>query len=163
MMPINSLIKVLVKICEWGVYRMRLENDKEFIEISFDDEYVFKNYIEICLNFTIEGSGWGVVSDHYFTLEAVKTFSENLSLLINNKIDEFHYSDNEPKLIPKPFYWFDIKRVEDGYDTHIKIHDCLMEYIEISEIINLNKLSVIQKEFSEAIESMNNSDVMMRF
>ncbi|MCR5092792.1 MAG: hypothetical protein K6B72_02350 [Lachnospiraceae bacterium] len=138
---------------------MRLEDGTGYISIEFSDRlYHDGEHLEVFLNFSIEGVGWGVVLDHYFSFKAIRAFSENLDRLIKGEEDEFHYSEDDPELIPKPFYWFDIKRKGAVFETHLKIHDCLDDYIEVTENVSAQKLKAFQKEFENALEGRGMGD-----
>ena len=116
---------------------MIFTDNSGFISVEFEnsDLYVPQGYVEICLDFSIVGAGWGVVGGHYFSFKAIENMTYNLKLLLDGKVDEYHISEDDPKLIPKPFYWLDFQRKGDKYLTHIKIHDCLMEYIEVNIVM----------------------------
>ena len=76
-----------------------------------------------------------------------------LRLLLDNKTDELHYSDDCLEFKVKHFYWIDILRKEREYELHIKIHDCLEEYIEFTEMVDTSRIVDIKDEF-EKIQSI---------
>ena len=143
---------------------MVFRDKKGFIRIEFEDSAydVPQGYVEICLDFSLEDVGWGVVGSHYFSISAIENLSENLRFLLDGKVEEYHISEDDPELIPKPFYWLDFQRKGDKYLAHIKIHDCLMEYIEVTETIDKDKLRSIQEECRKAYEDRNNRSNYMK-
>lgn len=136
---------------------MLIKGDEEFIEITFDIvEDGFDDapdgYKEITLDFSMKDVGWGVVGAVYFSDIAINNIYLMFKDILNGKIKEMHYSENSPHLIPKPFYWLDIIREDDEYLVHIKIHDCLEDYIELSEKVNKDRINEYIEEFEKVIE-----------
>ncbi len=140
---------------------MILVDKEEYIEISFvKRSYEDRNYVEICLSFSMEDVGWGV-TEGYFSLSSIKAISDNLDQMIKGIVKECHVVDPLSEAIT-PFYWLDVTRRDDGYDVHLKIHDCLEDYIEITEIVDESKLKSFQiecqkayEEYSRPIETMD--------
>ncbi|MBE5969451.1 MAG: hypothetical protein E7242_04385 [Lachnospiraceae bacterium] len=71
---------------------------------------------------------------------------ENFDKILKRKSNEFHISEDE-------FYWIDIISVSGGFEAHIKIHDCLDDYIELTEIIDESRLRSFKEECKKAYES----------
>ncbi len=129
---------------------MKLLDNNGFIKIEFHElKYDDSQYVEILMYFNLKGIGWGVVGNQYFSLSSIKNIAVNLEQILIGGIPEYHISDNDPDLIPKPFYWIDVSRTDEGYLFHIKIHDCIDDYIEVTEIVTMEKLITIQEEFKE--------------
>ena len=133
---------------------MWLISGEDCLEIRFDvyepGEY---EYVEISFRFEMEKVGWGAVGDSYFSTKAIAEISVALEKISRHEIKEFHYSDIDPHLIPKPFYWLDIERIDDNNTSfYLKIHDCLDDYIDIKEIVTEEKMCEIRDEFKKAAE-----------
>ncbi len=132
---------------------MKCVDEEGFIEIECEHvSYTNRDYVEIFFSFSREEVGNGGVSYVFFSLNAIKAFADNLDLMLKGEADEFHISDYNLDCLDIPFYWFDVKRVEDGFEAHLKINDCLEKYIEITEVIDKSKLTEIQNECQEAYE-----------
>ncbi len=148
---------IICKLFQEERIQMVLEDEKGYISIEFLHlSYSDSKYVEIDFCFNIESVGWGVVGDTYFSLDAIKAFSEQMALIVRGEADQFYYSDNTPYLIPKPFYWFEINRIGHRFKVHLKIHDNLEDYIEVTEIIDLDKLESFQTEFHDAYVKYSN-------
>ena len=75
---------------------MRLENEQGWIEIEFEDFaenatcrrndlFDERNSVEIGINFSIEGIGWGCVGDEYFQTTDIKSLATGTAEVLFSK------------------------------------------------------------------------------
>lgn len=142
---------------------MRIENGDDWINIEFDcyaNEYGFipanlkdvQNSVSIEFDFYVQGVGWGEVEgEHFFTKDILALFKGFASVRSKENI-RFSYSGEFScgSSYDQPFYVFLVDRQGDVITFTLKIHDCLMDYIQVTERMTLSRFEEIVDEFHNA-------------
>ncbi len=138
---------------------MRIENQKEWIEIVFlqyakENKFMTQglidedNCVEILISFDLGDEGWGCAGDEFFYTRDIKALAEGFSRVFFGACNSFTYSAGYPYRGPssEPFYTFYLNREHDQILVSLTIHDCLSEYITVTETMGLSRLESIVRE-----------------
>ena len=142
---------------------MKITNGGDWISIVFDcyaGEAVFvadnlrdiRNSVSVDYNFYLQGTGWGAVEGQYFTTQDILALSQGLASVHSAENASFVYSGEFPfrSSQGEPFYTFLANRRDDEVVLTLRIHDCLLDNIQITERMTLSRFQEIVDEFEDA-------------
>lgn len=142
---------------------MRLQSQEGWIEIEFSCyaqdsiDYLtglfdVQNAVEIGFDYELADIGWGSVGYEYFIARDIKAIAKGFAEILLSEISHFSFSGSFPydSLTPNPFYCIEINKREAEIEFYFKIHDRLIDYISITETMNIERFSEIAKEMSDA-------------
>ena len=141
---------------------MRIENDGyniyvEFIGRAEDGLNIwdkFKNdanNIEIFLGFSVE-DGWGTSEGMCIPLKNILEMYTGLSMVLNNT--PFSYSCNFPfEYLTEELITVSAEAVSDGVRFFFRIYDTFDGYVELTEIMKVEKFNDILSELRTVLSS----------
>lgn len=144
---------------------MRIANQKHWIKIEFlhfakDSCHVAPplidedNCVEIGFSYNIDDD-WGCVGDEFFFTKDIKALADGFSGVLLGECDSFTHSGGYPykSLTPDPFYTFCLDRDGDRIVVSLKIHDRLIDYISVTESMDVSRFEHIVNELKAAAKT----------
>ena len=144
---------------------MKIENGENYINIEFccyanEDLFIpanlkdIQNSVSIDFDFYVQEVGWGEAGgQHFFTKDILALFKGFASVYSKENI-RFSYSGEFScgSSYDEPFYAFLVDRQDDIITFTLKIHDCLIEYIQVTERMTVSRFEEIVNEFEKAVK-----------